>query len=75
VRFEYGAVDPAPKSKITGVTCNQSVTGDWVITGHLTVKLRAEHAAQIVRIYTITVQCTDASGNSTTGTANVTVPR
>ena len=48
---------------------------DWVITGDLTLNLRAKHVGRTARIYTITVQSTDASGNSTTGTVNVTVPK
>jgi uncharacterized repeat protein (TIGR03803 family) len=69
------AVDPAPTCKISGVTSNQSITGDWVITGDLTVKLRAEHAGRAARVYTIAVQCSDAAGNTVPGSVNVTVPR
>jgi uncharacterized repeat protein (TIGR03803 family) len=69
------AVDPAPKSKIIGVGSNQSIVGDWVITGDLTLSLRAEHSGKVARSYTIQVQCTDASGNSAAGTVNVTVPK
>lgn len=69
------AVDPAPKCKITGVTCNQSATGDWQITGDLTVDLRAKLSNRTTRVYAITVQCTDSSGNATTGVVNVTVPK
>ncbi len=69
------AVDPAPRSRIIGVTCNQCAARDWVITGDLTLNLRAKRVGRTARIYTITVQSTDASGNSTTGTVNVTVPK
>ncbi len=69
------AVDPAPKCKITGVTSNQSIIGDWLITGDLTVNLRAEHSGRVARVYTIAVQCTDASGNAATGAVGVTVPK
>jgi hypothetical protein len=69
------AVDLAPKSKIIGVTCNEPASGDWSITGDLTVSLRAKHANHNTRIYTITVQCSDASGNSSTSTVSVTVPK
>lgn len=69
------AVDPAPKSRITGVTCNQSASGDWTITGDLTVKLRAKQVGRTQRIYTIKVECTDAAGNSTSGTVNVPVSK
>src|SRR6185369_15790000 len=75
--------DPSPVVQIISVTSNEPVTGpgdktspDWVITGNLTVNLRAERAQKgNGRIYTITVQCTDASGNSSTGVTTVFVPR
>jgi hypothetical protein len=49
---------------------------DWKITGNLTVLLRAErndHGQG--RIYTITVESRDASGNASTKTVTVTVPK
>jgi len=69
------AIDPAPTCSIIGVTCHQPATGDWVITGDLTLDLRARRSGGTTRIYTITIECTDASGNSATGTVNVTVPK
>jgi hypothetical protein len=49
--------------------------GDWVITGNLTLNLRAERLGTGTgRVYTISVQCTDPSGNSSTKTTTVTVP-
>lgn len=66
--------DPAPFSRIIGVTCNQRASGDWVITGDLTLTLRARNTGKTARVYTITVQCTDVSGNSANGTVDVTVP-
>lgn len=69
------AVDPAPRSQIIGVTCNQCTASDWKITGDLTLKLRAKRTGNTARIYTITVKCTDASGNSAIGTVGVTVPK
>jgi hypothetical protein len=63
----------APACRITSVTSNEPVNAlgdgntapDWRITGALTVELRAERSGTgSGRIYTITVQCTDASGNS-----------
>lgn len=48
---------------------------DWVITGPLTVDLRAERSGKgSGRVYTITVECSDASGNTATKTVTVTVP-
>lgn len=49
---------------------------DWTITGDETVMLRAERSGnmKVARVYTITVQATDASGNqSTPSTVTVTV--
>jgi hypothetical protein len=70
--------------KITNVTSNQPINGkgdgntspDWIITGDLTLLLRAERAGNIKtdRVYTITVQCADIFGNTTTTTVSVTVP-
>lgn len=56
-------------------TCIQSAAGDWAIIGDLTVSLRAKRSGNATRIYTITVQCADASGNDATGTVNVSVPK
>lgn len=51
------------------------VTGDFVITGPLTADLRAERmGGSSGRTYTITIQCTDKSGNSSIGTVTVNVP-
>jgi hypothetical protein len=69
--------------QIVAVSSNEPVNGvgdgntsqDWVITGDLTVNLRAERSGTgSSRVYTITVQCEDASGNSATKTVTVTVP-
>lgn len=71
--------------KIISVTSNEPVNGhgsghtspDWEITGDHTLKLRAERSGEgDGRIYTITVQATDTSGNlSEPGTVTVTVPK
>ena len=75
--------DPAPVCRIATVTSNEPVNGlgdgdtapDWVITGDLTLDLRAERAGNGVgRIYTITISCADASGNASEAAALVTVP-
>jgi len=62
--------------KIVSVTSNEPITSeDAVITGNLTVKLRASRLASGTgRVYTLTVQCTDAAGNVATKTVTVTVP-
>ncbi len=75
--------DPNPVSRIISVSSNEPADGlgdgdtspDWEITGPLSVKLRAERSARGTgRVYTITVQCTDSSGNSAIATTTVTVP-
>jgi len=62
--------------RIDSVTSNEALApDDWVITGALTVQLRAERLGEGTgRIYTITVACTDAAGNTTRKTVTVQVP-
>ena len=70
--------------KILSVSSKQSPTAkpskksvDWQVTGDHTVSLRAERAgnSSTGRIYTITLQAKDTSGNlSATKTVTVTVP-
>ena len=75
--------DPSPACVISSVSSNEPINGlgdgnttpDWVITGDLTVDIRAERSGNgDGRIYTIEVTCTDECGNSSTATAGVTVP-
>ena len=75
--------DPTPICRIATVTSNEPEDGlgdgdtapDWIITGDLTLDLRAERAGSGVgRIYTITISCADASGNASEAAALVTVP-
>jgi probable HAF family extracellular repeat protein len=75
--------DSEPVCQITSVTSNEPINGtgdgntapDWEITGNFTVNLRAERSGKGGgREYTITVECTDASGNSSTYTEKVIVP-
>jgi hypothetical protein len=76
-------VDPAPIVRIVSVSSNQPENGtgdgdtgpDWQITGALTLQLRAERAPSEDRIYTITVEATDASGNTATKEVTVRVPK
>jgi hypothetical protein len=57
--------------KITGVSSNEPMDGkrkghtgaDWLITSDHTLQLRAERSGRQGRIYSITVQATDESGN------------
>jgi len=75
--------DSAPTCAITGVTSNEPINGpgdgntdpDWVVTGTLSLDLRAERAGNgSGRVYQIAITCTDFAGNRTSGTTAVTVP-
>jgi hypothetical protein len=71
------AADPAPLVHIINVTANEPITpSDWLITGPLTVDLRADRIGTSTagRIYTIYIEAIDASGNATITTTTVTVP-
>jgi len=68
---------------ITSIASNEPVEGtgdgdrspDWEITGALTANLRAERAGNGPgRTYTITVECTDAAGNTASRASTVKVP-
>jgi hypothetical protein len=69
-------VDPMPSSRIVAVTANEPIdASDWKVVGPLEVWLRAERAGGgIGRVYAITVECTDSSGNGSVATVQVVVP-
>ncbi len=76
------ACDLAPECLVTNVTSNEPETGcgsgkkkpDWMITGALSVDLRAERCGRgDGRVYTIEVSCADDTGNSSTMTTEVLV--
>jgi len=87
VSITLSAIDncsPTVTSKIVKVTSNEPVNGlgdgdtapDWLITGPLTLNLRAERSGNGTgRIYTITIECRDAAGNKATGVVTVKVPK
>jgi PKD repeat protein len=75
--------DESVTCRIVSVVSNEPENGlgdgntapDWEITGDLTVNLRAERSGKgSGRIYTITVQCADSSGNTSTRIVTVAVP-
>ncbi|HEX7192491.1 MAG TPA: HYR domain-containing protein [Thermoanaerobaculia bacterium] len=74
-------VDPNPTLHIISVTSNQPAvqnnnpnqSPDIVVTGAMTLQLRAERTGGAERIYTITVAATDFSGNTSSATVEVTV--
>ncbi len=73
----------AAACQIAALTSDEPVNGlgdgdttpDWQITGNLTTNLRAERSGSGKgRVYTIMIQCTDMSGNSSSKSVTVTVP-
>jgi hypothetical protein len=69
------AVDPAPATRIVSVTSNEGSPVDWQIIGPLELNLRAtREGSGTGRIYTITLESRDASGNISSSTATVVVP-
>jgi hypothetical protein len=68
--------DPNPKSKIIGVTSNEPGPDQYQITGDLTLNVQSERNGNgNGRVYTITVQAKDVSGNATAKNVLVTVPK
>jgi hypothetical protein len=68
--------DPNPKIKIISVTSNETGADQYQITGDLTLNLQSErNGTGNGRVYTIVVQATDDSGNATTKSVMVTVPK
>ena len=68
--------DPNPTSKIISVASNEPGPNEFQITGDLTLNLQAErNGGGNGRMYEIIVQSTDASGNSSTRTVTVMVPK
>ena len=72
-----------PETRIVSVKSNEPVNGtgdgdtapDWEVTGALTLNLRAERAGGGGRVYVITVESRGDSGNASTRTVTVTVPK
>ena len=71
--------DQSPVCRIVSISSNQPDTAqggntspDWEITGPLSADLRAASAKTSPRVYTILVECTDASGNSSSQSVTVT---
>jgi uncharacterized membrane protein len=64
-----------PVCTIASIASDEPGSGDIVLTGDLTALLRSSRSGGSTgRTYTITVQCRDTAGNSTTGTTTVRVP-
>jgi len=74
--------DPMPECFVMYVTSNDEVRPpgggpdyDWNITGPLALELRGESSPSNDRIYTIHVTCSDHTGNSSSASVDVTVPK
>lgn len=72
-----------PACRVAEVSSSEPVNGlgdgdqepDWLITGDMTVKLRAERSGTgNGRIYRIALQCIDPAGNASTSSVEVLVP-
>lgn len=67
--------DPNFVCHVVSVTSNEGTSADWQIVGPADVMLRSERSGNGGdRVYTILIQCTDASGNSSTRAVTVTIP-
>jgi len=64
------------RTRIVGATSNEPGSSpDWELTGDLTLNLRAERSGKGAgRLYSITVECADDAGNTSTAAATVAVP-
>lgn len=75
--------DPNPTAKIISVVSSQPTTGpndtttpDWVVTGDLSLELRAENSAtRTARVYFVLVAISDESGNTTYRAVWIRVPK
>lgn len=67
-------VDPQPACSITSVDATEAAPGEAVITGPLTASVfSTKDSRGTIRVYTLTVTCTDSSQNSSTGSVTVEV--
>lgn len=75
--------DANPSARILSVLSSQPATGsndattpDWVVTGDLTLDVRAENSAnRAPRVYFVLVGVSDASGNTTYRMVSIRVPK
>ena len=67
-------VDQHPSCSLTSIDATEAAPGDAVITGTLTASVLSEKDSRgSTRVYTLTVTCTDASQNASTGSVTVQV--
>jgi hypothetical protein len=78
----FDICDASPRCQVISITSNEPVNGlgdgntspDWRIVDNLHLELRAERSGGgSGRVYTVTVRCTDDSGNSATRSVQVPV--
>ena len=83
IAYQVAEVTAAPVCSLS-VFSNEALNGqgdgntsiDWQVLGPNRVQLRSERAgAGNGRIYTITIRCTDGSGNTGSATTTVSVPK
>lgn len=77
-------VTPSPACRVTHVSSNEPVNGlgdgdtapDWIVSADLFVQLRAERAGKgNGRVYSVSVACSDETGNAATTVVTVRVPK
>ena len=67
-------VDLQPSCSLTSIDATEAAPGDAVITGTLTASVLSDKDSRgNARVYTLTVTCSDASHNASTGTVTVQV--
>lgn len=70
------ACDPQPKVRIAGITSNESASGAPAFGFDASACVRSERLGTgSGRIYTITLEARDSSGNTSSTNVNVTVPK
>lgn len=65
-----------PTCQLTGISSDGAPAADMMVTGPMTASLRASKSKSgAERVYTLTVQCTDGTGNVATSSTEVRVPQ
>jgi probable HAF family extracellular repeat protein len=78
VALTVGASDDsgnAPTCTLTRISSSDPHPGDMLVTGPRTASLRATKSNGSERLYTLTVECTDAAGNMSASNVTVRVPK